>query len=253
MFDIMSRVQKHYDCAVNHYSEDAVLGTFLYGTQNYDCHIETSDVDTKTILVPDIYHLAIAPYKITDLHIDKEICSCFSIMQLVSNWKKQSPNNLEILFTPYFIINPLYEAYWNEFKSTFRERIARYDIKAGVKTVTHQALNTLGREDWDGKTLGNALRLQYYIEFLINKKEYSYKDCLIPISFTDEIKELKEGKKPSANVRIELLSYFESMLKKEKTLPFEKDTALDKIFDNFIIDLIEQRLFLINDIDITNK
>ena len=56
---IMKRIIAHYNRAIQHYGVDNVLGVFLYGSQNYGCDLETSDVDTKCILLPNLYHLAI--------------------------------------------------------------------------------------------------------------------------------------------------------------------------------------------------
>ena len=61
---IRKRIFAHYKRAIEHYGEDNVLGVFLYGSQNYDCDIEGSDVDTKCILLPDLYHLALHPYRL---------------------------------------------------------------------------------------------------------------------------------------------------------------------------------------------
>ena len=89
---IMDRVKLHYQKAVEHYGRENVLGVFLYGSQNYHCSLETSDVDTKCILVPNLYHLAIKPYEVKHLHVPREneeaeICECMTLMHMVSNWK----------------------------------------------------------------------------------------------------------------------------------------------------------------------
>ena len=143
---IMDRVKLHYERAIAHYGKENVLGVFLYGSQNYHCDLEDSDVDTKCILIPDLYHLAIKPYEVKHLHIptegdDFEVCECMPIQHMVSNWKKQNPNFLEILFTDYCIVNSMYEDIWEEFKS-YREEIARYDVNKGLKSIAGQALHS---------------------------------------------------------------------------------------------------------------
>jgi hypothetical protein len=91
---IMNRVWEHYHRAIAHYGIENVLGVFLYGSQNYNCDIEGSDVDTKCILVPDLYHLALHPLKTTHLNIYvddtgvPEVCECMTIQHMVANWKK---------------------------------------------------------------------------------------------------------------------------------------------------------------------
>ena len=96
MTDVMARVEKHYNKAIDHFGADAVLGVFHYGSFNYNTNTPDSDVDTKCILVPNLYSLAIKPYEIKHLHIDDEVCECMPIMHMVSNWKKQNINFVEI-------------------------------------------------------------------------------------------------------------------------------------------------------------
>ena len=131
---IMKRVAAHYNRAIQHYDAENVLGVFCYGSQNYKCDLETSDVDTKCILLPDLYHLAIKPYETKHLHVPRdvedeyEVCECMTLMHMVANWKKQNPNFLEILFTEFSIVNPAYARQWDSFRFEWREKIARYDI-----------------------------------------------------------------------------------------------------------------------------
>jgi len=126
---IMKRVAAHYNRAIQHYGVENVLGVFLYGSQNYECDLETSDVDTKCILLPDLYHLAIKPYETKHLHIPRdvegeyEVCECMTIQHMCANWKKQNPNFLEILFTEFFIVNPAYARQWDNFRFEWRDTI----------------------------------------------------------------------------------------------------------------------------------
>ena len=154
MTDIKARLEKHYARAINQYGAEAVLGVFLYGSWNYNTNTPDSDVDTKCILVPDVYHLAIKPYETKHLHIwpdseekDFEVCECMTIMHMVANWKKQNINFVETLFTDYCIINPLYEAAWEELMPMeLREKIGRYNMRQAVNSMAHQALHTI-RQD----------------------------------------------------------------------------------------------------------
>lgn len=178
MTNIMERVQKHYDKAVEHYGAGAVLGVFCYGSWNYNTALENSDVDTKCILIPNLYSLAIKPYEVKHLHVDDEVCECMSIMHMVANWKKQNINFVEIMFTDYCIINPLYQEVWyGYFKMCNREAIARYDLRQAVHSMVHQAIHTIKQDPTDPKKVMNGLRIARTL-FNITQTNKPYKECI---------------------------------------------------------------------------
>lgn len=243
---IMDRVKLHYEKAIEHYGKDNVLGVFLYGSQNYNCDLETSDVDTKCILVPDLYHLAIKPYEIKHLHIPREneefeVCECMPIQHMVSNWKKQNPNFLEILYTDYCIINPVYEYVWSEFIS-HREGIAHYDINKGLKSIAGQALHTIHENPNSGKKIGNAVRLMHLLKNY--KNGVLYEDCLRPpVEVCELVRALKAGSMPVGDdAAEELIKFFDSVVKDKTEYPIH--TYLDRVLDILILDTIQERMLL---------
>lgn len=243
---IMDRVHFHYDYAVRHYGRENVLGVFLYGSQNYKCDNEGADVDTKCILIPDLYHLAIRPYETKHLHIpreegqDPEVCECMTLQHMVANWKKQNPNFLEIMFTCFSILNPEYEDLWWSYIGIQRELIARYDMRQGVMSVAHQALNTIKQGPLDGKKIGNAHRLLYLLRAYDAGLPYKY--CLVP-SDVEFIKALKAGRIPVKEGEAETLSAaFREIIDKYEERESEVNNALGCSLENFIMDLIRRRI-----------
>ena len=180
--EIIKRLRRHYDAAVEHYGENAVLGVFLYGSQNYNTNTKDSDVDTKCILVPNLYHLACKPYEIKHLNVEGEVCECMTIQHMVANWKKQNINFVEIMFTPYCIINDLYVNEWFEFIGPMREKIARYDIKKAIISMGYQALHTYQQDPTDFKKQMNTIRIYRSLRKLVDN-EPSYWNI---IHFSDE-------------------------------------------------------------------
>lgn len=245
---IMKRVAAHYNRAIQHYGVENVLGVFLYGSQNYECDLETSDVDTKCILLPDLYHLAIKPYETKHLHIPRdvegeyEVCECMTIQHMCANWKKQNPNFLEILFTEFFIVNPAYARQWDNFRFEWREKIARYDIRQGILSVAHQAIHTIKQNPMDGKKIGNGYRLLH----LLHSYDWgnSYGSCLVPLE--DEraqIKRLKAGEEEVQPHWAEtLIQYFESMIKLYDEKEMLKDNSVSLALENFILLMLQDRL-----------
>lgn len=178
--DIKARLQAHYNAAAAHYGEANILGVFLYGSQNYKTSIDTSDVDTKCILLPDLFHLAIENYPVKDLMVDDEKCTCMTIMHAVANWKKQNINFVEILFTPFHIINPRYKRLWSKLMTpTFKEEIGRYDVAQTICSMGHQALSHLKMPT--NKAKMNALRVYTSLSLLLT--DIPYWGC---IHFTPE-------------------------------------------------------------------
>lgn len=243
MTSVMERVQKHYDKAIEHYGASAVLGVFCYGSWNYNTALENSDVDTKCILVPNLYSLAIKPYEVKHLHIDDEVCECMSIMHMVTNWKKQNINFVEIMFTDYCIINPLYQEVWyGYFSKEMRERIARYDIAAAVKSMSHQALHTMHQDPADLKKLMNTARIAHTLANLVTNRDRSYKDIIWQ---NENIRGIRTLETPiPSNFIKDMETYFESMIEHADswgTTPWEKD-VLDEFLESFILDTIKYRM-----------
>lgn len=243
MTDVMKRVQKHYDRAVEHYGKEAVLGVFLYGSWNYNTALEDSDVDTKCILIPDIWHLAINPYKVTHLDIDGEVCECMPIMHMVENWKKQNINFVEIMFTDYCIINPVYREMWNtSFPRCVKEEVARYDLAAAIRSMSHQAINTIKQDPTDLKKLMNGLRISNSITNLITYKDMSYKQVIWQ---PDCVRGIRTNETPiPKDFANYMIGRFESMIEKAENIVSDQDVKekLDNFLNDYIEDLIYYRI-----------
>ena len=241
MTDVMTRVNKHYTRAIEHYGAEAVLGVFLYGSWNYNTNTPDSDVDTKCILVPNLYSLAIKPYEVKHLHIDDEVCECMTIMHMVANWKKQNINFVEIMFTDYCIINPLYEEVWNVFfNKGNRELVARYDMRQAIHSMVHQAIHTIKQDPTCPKKVMNGARIANTLDNLLENPNMSYKDC---IWMRDEVRELRFRAPQESEVKLLLFvleGYLEN-IEDYKADPKNK-AVIDSYLDDLIITLIQHRM-----------
>ena len=247
MTDAMARVEKHYETAVRRYGEGAVLGVFAYGSWNYNTNTPDSDVDTKCILIPNLYSLAIKPYEVQHLHIlrpeedkDFEVCECMTIMHMVNNWKKQNINFVEIMFTPYCKINPCYSEIWEEsFPLEDREKVARYDLRQAIYSMVHQAIHTLKQDPNDPKKVMNGARILETLD-RITLTDRSYKDC---IWMSEEIRNLRFQKADPHKVS-DLLTSLEAYLGHidEYTDKGSFKLAVDRRLEELILELIEYRI-----------
>ena len=247
MTDVMTRVTKHYITAIRRYGAGAVLGVFAYGSWNYNTNTPDSDVDTKCILIPNLYSLAIKPYEVKHLHIlreeedkDFEVCECMTIMHMVNNWKKQNINFVETMFTDYYIINPLYKELWEElFPLVEREKVARYDLRQAIHSMVHQAINTLKKNPSDPKTVMNGARILRTLD-RITKTNQSYRDC---IWMPEEIRDLRFQKVDSNFVDAllgsleECLNHIDEYVDKGSFKP-----GIDRMLEELILKFIEYRI-----------
>lgn len=189
MRNISVALLEHYNKVKEKFPHTTVLGVFLYGSQNYNIATEDSDVDTVAILIPSFEDLVLETSISKEIHFKNgEHCVAKDIREIVKQWKKQSLNFLEILFTDYYIINPTFQKDWDKFLEE-REFIARMDLDKAIKSISAQAKNTYLKNKTDKKYQANALRLFFFLQDLILWKPY--KDCLT--SHHDLVYKVKTG------------------------------------------------------------
>ena len=191
----MARVQEHFDEALTLFPEDRIVGIFLQGSQNYGLDLPTSDVDTKLIVVPTFKDIVLNRKPVSTTHIreNAEHIDLKEIRGYIETFRKQNLNFLEILFTDYFIVNPIYEAQWNRLVQA-REEIARMNPYRAVKAMKGVALekyhamehpyptklDLIEKYGFDGKQVHHLIRVDDYIIRYISGE--SYINCLKPSS-----------------------------------------------------------------------
>ena len=190
---IMDRLQEHYEEAKTYFPEDRIVGIFLQGSQNYGLDLPTSDVDTKLIVVPTFQDIALnsKPVSTTHVRANDEHIDFKDVRLYVETFRKQNLNFLEILFTDFYIINPLYADQWNRLVEA-REAIAHMNPYRAVKSMKGIALekfhamehpyptklDLIEKYGFDGKQVHHLIRVDDYLERYI--KGETYKDCLKP-------------------------------------------------------------------------
>lgn len=190
---IMYRVNEHYEEALNDFTENQIVGCFLQGSQNYKLDYEGSDVDTKLIVVPNFKDICLNKKPISTTHVraNDEYTDWKDIRLYMETFRKQNLNFLEILFTPYTIINPLYKEQWNRLVAA-REKIARMNPHRAVRSMKGIAMekfhamehrypakvHIIEKYGYDGKQVSHLLRVDDYLERYIAGE--SYESCLIP-------------------------------------------------------------------------
>ena len=192
------RVEEHYKEALEYFSYNQIVGCFLQGSQNYQLDLPGSDVDTKLIVVPKFRDIALnsKPVSTTHIRANEEHIDFKDIRLYMETFRKQNLNFLEILFTPYSLVNCEYEQEWDRLEIA-REQIARMNPWRAVKSMKGIALEkfhamehaypskvaVLERFGYDPKQLHHLVRVDNYLTRYINGDKYE--DCLIP---TEEMK-----------------------------------------------------------------
>lgn len=192
------RVEEHYNEALEHFNYNQIVGCFLQGSQNYQLDLPGSDVDTKLIVVPKFRDIALNSKPISTTHIraNEEHIDFKDIRLYMETFRKQNLNFLEILFTPYSLVNCEYEQEWDRLEIA-RERIARMNPWRAVKSMKGIALEKfhamehrypskielIDKYGYDFKQLHHLVRVDNYLTRYIAGDRYE--DCLIP---TEEMK-----------------------------------------------------------------
>lgn len=112
MTDVMSRVHDHLDESLQRFDESRIVGIFLQGSQNYGLETPKSDVDTKLIVTPTFDEVVLNKKPISTTHVraNNEHTDLKDIRLMLATFRKQNLNFIEILFTPYAWVNPLFES-----------------------------------------------------------------------------------------------------------------------------------------------
>ena len=115
---VMDRVKEHYNEALAYFPEDRIVGIFLQGSQNYGLATPQSDVDTKLIVTPTFKDIAMnrKPVSTTHIRANEEHIDFKDIRLYIQTFRKQNLNFLEILYTDFAIVNPIYEKQQNQEK-----------------------------------------------------------------------------------------------------------------------------------------
>lgn len=177
---IWKGLQEHYNEAVELMggNEGQILGVFLQGSQNYNLDIndETyqSDIDTKCIILPsfDDFVKGYSPKSTTHERKNDEHIDLKDLRVMFDTFKKQNVNFVEVLFTPYFIANPMWEDEVAELRE-LGERLVHCHPTQTIKTMYGMATEKdkalkhpypkiewkIKKWGYDGKQLHHIIRI----------------------------------------------------------------------------------------------
>lgn len=203
---IMARLQEHYEESLQYFKKEQIVGCFLQGSQNYGLDYEGSDIDTKLIVVPDFKDICLnkKPVSTTHVRANEEHTDWKDVRLYMETFRKQNLNFLEILFTDFYVINPMYKEQWDRLIEK-REEIARMNPFRAVKSMKGIAMekyhameheypskvDVLAKWGYDPKQLHHLLRVEEYLGRYIAGD--SYISCLRPHE-PEYLVSVKQGK-----------------------------------------------------------
>lgn len=246
---VMDRVKEHYNEALTYFPEDRIVGIFLQGSQNYGLATPQSDVDTKLIVTPTFKDIAMnrKPVSTTHIRANEEHIDFKDIRLYIQTFRKQNLNFLEILYTDFAIVNPIYEKQWNRLVES-REAITHFNPYRSVQSMKGIALEkyhameheypskieVLKKYGYDPKQLHHLVRVEDYLGRYINGE--SYESCLDPGSMKQELIEIKMGKYSLADARPiadKAKAHVEEMAEYAYSIyPNEEDPEVNELFDD---------------------
>lgn len=201
---VMDKVEIHLEAA-NVRSENWV-SLMAYGSQNYGLDTQSSDVDTRLIVLPSFEDIVLnkKPVSYTKILPNDEHIDFKDIRLFIDCLKKQNMAYLECIFTPYKMAS---SEYWNEWQELLNEReaIAHYNPYKAVKTMKGIAmekyhameheypskLEVLAEYGYDPKQVSHLVRVQNFTSSYL--AGYPYEECLYPKD-KDFIMDIKLGK-----------------------------------------------------------
>lgn len=161
--DILKRLQEHNDY-INKQVNGTIIGTFLYGSQNYHLNTPKSDVDSISIYIPtqeEIYFSKDWLSKEYEM-ANREHAVVKDIRVLMRDWLNGSMTNLEVLFTHFYVIKSdsmILDIFENIKKIVQAYLISNKEKMA--KAIYGQILGTTKVKYLTPKKIKNTIRLYY--------------------------------------------------------------------------------------------
>lgn len=252
---VQQRVQEHYNELKKIIPEEQIVGVFLQGSQNYGLEYEGSDVDTKAIILPSFKDFVLNKKPISTTHVleNDEHIDIKDIRVMFENFKKQNINFVEILFTKYKIMNPMYEQLFYPIID-IREEVGRYNIYAALncmsgmcmekyKALCHPypaTMDKIEKYGYDGKQLHHMFRMKDFMEDYIYGD--LYEDCLQAHNRDEKIL-IKTNKRYSleeAKFQASMLVDYTKSLKDEYMLTHDNivNTQVEEVMNQVLFNIL---------------
>lgn len=248
----MRRLGEHLDAVKDRHP--AWVGIFLQGSQNYELDYEGSDIDSKLVVLPSFEDFVLnrKPQSYTHVMENDEHVDVKDIRLMFDCFRKQNINFVEILFTKFRILNPLYADLFQPVLDA-RERVGHYNDFAALNCMVGMALEKqkalchpypttqwkIEKYGYDSKQWHHIMRMKEFMCRWLDGEPYE--DCLIPLQ-KEMLLEIKKYQRGDLQWAIEscdnAIAYMKSvkddyMLNNKPTI----DYGVDEILNKALLDL----------------
>ena len=250
---VFNRVKEH-SYFVRDNTKNIYIGTWLQGSQNYDMADKLSDVDTKSIIIPNFRDLILSKDRESRTLIlpNEEHADVKDFREMINCWKKQNVNFVEVLFSPYVTFAYEYEWLDNSLYA-WREDIAHYSrwntVSATVGHMREKAMKlkragiaraeAVATYGYDPKQLCHLLRLRDFLEKYF--QDYDYASCLMPTDkeYLIAVKRGLHTEEEADRLTQETMDWANNFCSDMYFKLKEKDTnpKVDKYFDDVTVNL----------------
>lgn len=136
--NVMETLNNYYLTIMNKYPHNAIVGVFLYGSQNYNLDHADSDVDAIAILTPSWEDILMCRTPIATT-VDEHI-KVRDVRLVLRDLDTPHLANIEWLFTDYYILGPMFEDHVIKLRKE-RELIAAAHRQSGVDSMIMMAIS----------------------------------------------------------------------------------------------------------------
>lgn len=243
-------LQRHYSLAANYVNIENIIGCYLIGSQNYQLDDEQSDIDTIVLVAPTLRDIALnnKPISKTYIQDNGEHTTLKDIRLFINGIKKGRLDCLEILYTKYYMINPIWIDLASELRNN-RENYSRYNESAVIQAAAG-IVKSCNKKEPKPKDLYNSIRMRDFLMDYLYKvipKKSSYEKSLIgdfslivckrKTNLTEKDLKVLASNEDIVNLLLKDLKYESSLNDKEKDI-------IEQELDNFAIKFV-QRAFTI--------
>ena len=243
-------LQRHYNLAANYVNIENIIGCYLIGSQNYQLDDEQSDIDTIVLVAPTLRDIALNKKPISKTYIQDngEHTTLKDIRLFINGIKKGRLDCLEILYTQYYMINPIWIDLASELRNN-RENYSRYNENAVIQAAAG-IVKSCNKKDPKPKDLYNSIRMRDFLMDYLYKvipKKNSYEKSLIgdfslivckrKTNLTEKDLKVLASNEDIVKLLLKDLKYESSLNDKEKDI-------IEQELDNFAIKFV-QRAFTI--------
>ncbi len=192
---IQKRFEEHITEFKTKFPELELVYFAVQGSQNYGLDYYgdgyCSDLDTKAIVLPSLDDIVQnkSPISITYVRENNEHIDIKDIRVMFETFKKQNINFIEILFSKWKYVNPMYEKYFNELLEN-REQIARFNYNQALRCIAGMSMekkkalchpyptikDKIDKYGYDGKQLHHIIRMNDFIKNYVAGE--NYEKCL---------------------------------------------------------------------------